>query len=116
MGMGLFYVTVFRFFFWREFGTEMGDFAAFLRGGWEKRVFWCGDLLVSLWWIASLSREKDASFLGRKNTPLILDLFSPPMWKSTCPGSDGAPKCRRSSIFCADLSWAAVKAGDGFDE
>jgi hypothetical protein len=64
MGMELFYVTVFRFFFWRESGVGIGGFAGFLRGFWKKRCFGCGDLLVSLWWIASLSWEKDTMFCG----------------------------------------------------
>jgi hypothetical protein len=38
----------------------------FLRGVLEKAGFWCGDLLVSLWWIASLAREKDAMFVALK--------------------------------------------------
>jgi hypothetical protein len=40
MGMGLFYVTVFAFFFWREDGGEIAGFSGVFEGGSEKcRVF-----------------------------------------------------------------------------
>jgi hypothetical protein len=50
MGIALFYVTVFRFFFWRGCGAGIGGFGVFLRGVLKKgRVLvWCfaGEFVV----------------------------------------------------------------------
>jgi hypothetical protein len=52
------------FFSGGSLGREQMVLLGFLRGVLGKAGFRCGDLLVSLWWIASLAWEKDASFCG----------------------------------------------------
>jgi hypothetical protein len=52
MGMRLFYVTVFVFFFRGGGGVAIRGFAVFLRGFWEKLRFSCGVFVVKVWWIA----------------------------------------------------------------
>jgi hypothetical protein len=64
MGMRLFYVTVFGFFggrVWWQVGVVL---LCFLRGVWEKWDFWCGDLMVKLWWIAWFLWTADTTLCG----------------------------------------------------
>jgi hypothetical protein len=61
MGIALFYATDFQVLF---LGWRWVVLLGFSRGFWEKRVFWCGVLMVNLWWNAWLLWTEDTTLRG----------------------------------------------------
>jgi hypothetical protein len=99
MGMGLFYVTVLRFFFWGGDGVSIGGFAGVFEGGFGKSRFFawcfCGEFVVdcvvivvarvSLVWSLKIFHLFEVYFRGQcgKTEKVI------PFWERCTKGLNG---------------------------